>query len=402
MTTTPVRTTAPVMTAAVARRSRRDRAVDVACVALSAFVALLWAGDAVEARHWPTWYVVGSLAAAAVATVAVWWRRRWPVALALALLVPSAVTEAVGGAGLVAIFTVAVHRPARVAVAVAVAHLLVVVPYSVVEPDPDLGGVGFHVLNITLLSVVVGWGMLIRRRRWLVGAGRERATRAETETRLRDERVRGLERERIAREMHDVLAHRISLVSLHAGALELRPDLPAEDVARTAGIIRTSAHQALDDLREILGVLRGGEVGDGLGPRPGLDHLDDLVAEARAGGTPVDLRDQLAGGPVPPASAGRTAYRVIQEGLTNARKHAPGAPVEVCLAGAPGTGLHVWLRNPLVVAPGRSVGIPGARAGLVGLTERVGLTGGRLEHGARRGPDGVIAFHLEAWLPWPA
>ncbi|WP_033346827.1 histidine kinase, partial [Catenuloplanes japonicus] len=83
-----------------------------------------------------------------------------------------------------------------------------------------------------------------------------RAERAESEQQLRVDRARQLERARIAREMHDVLAHRISLLSLHAGALEIRPDAPSAEVAKAAGVIRASAHQALQDLREVIGVLR--------------------------------------------------------------------------------------------------------------------------------------------------
>ncbi len=106
--------------------------------------------------------------------------------------------------------------------------------------------------------MILVWGMFVRARRQLVHSLRERARRAEAEQQLRVEQARHHERERIAREMHDVLAHRISLLSLHAGALEFRPDAPAVEVAKAAGVIRDSAHQALQDLREVIGVLRGG------------------------------------------------------------------------------------------------------------------------------------------------
>ena len=107
-------------------------------------------------------------------------------------------------------------------------------------------------LVIALLAIggVVAWGMFVRARRQLVLSLRERAERAEAEQQLRVEQARQQERARIAREMHDVLAHRISLLSLHAGALEFRPDAPAEEVARAAGVIRASAHDALEDLRD--------------------------------------------------------------------------------------------------------------------------------------------------------
>jgi signal transduction histidine kinase len=97
-----------------------------------------------------------------------------------------------------------------------------------------------------------------------------------------------------------------------------------------------------------------------------------------------------------PTSVGRNAYRVVQEGLTNARKHAPGCTVAVSVSGSPGDGLSVEVRNPLPVG-GTGSEIPGAGTGIVGLTERVTLAGGKLEHG-RAGDE----WRLRAWLPWPA
>jgi signal transduction histidine kinase len=419
------------MTAGPPPRSRRDRIVDVTCVTLAALIAAIWMLDAVETRRAPGWFLLVALLLSVPACAAVWWRRRWPVGLALFLVPVSAVAEAAGGAVLVAVFTVAVHRRLPVTLAIAALHVLVIVPYTVILPDPLLGPAGTNALNVVFVAAVVLWGQLVRRRRRLVAELRSRAAHAEAEAALYAERIRGVERERIAREMHDVLAHRISLVSLHAGALEVRPDLPTDEVARAAATIRASAHQALEDLREILGVLRAGEgAGGGLGPQPGLSDLEDLVAEARAGGTPVSLQCRLPQAP-PPSSAGRTAYRIVQEGLTNARKHAPGAQVRIDVERTEGGELHVWLRNPLTTqerpvsgrasveragsgraaveragagraaVEGTASAIPGSRSGLLGLAERVALAGGRIVHGARRAGDGGIAFHLEAWLPWP-
>jgi signal transduction histidine kinase len=117
-----------------------------------------------------------------------------------------------------------------------------------------------------------------------------------------------------------------------------------------------------------------------------------LVEESRRAGMTVALDFQV--GDAAPAAVGRTAYRIVQEGLTNARKHARGARVSVTVRAEPGGGLHVELRNP---CPQDSAGIPGAGAGLIGLAERARLAGGRLEHG-RAGEE----FTLRAWLPWPA
>jgi signal transduction histidine kinase len=203
--------------------------------------------------------------------------------------------------------------------------------------------------------------------------------------------------------MHDVLAHRLSLLSLQAGALELRTDAAPAEVARAAGVIRDSAHRALEDLRDVLGVLRESRADDGPAnsapepPQPGLADLPTLLDEAREAGVPVIMDGRTVEFSAAPEATGRTAYRIVQEGLTNARKHAPGAAVTVTVDGTAGRGLITEVRNPRPVAAGEVEPIPGAGAGLVGLAERVGLVGGRLEHG--RTQDG--GFRLWAWLPWP-
>ena len=347
-----------------------------------------------------------------------WWRRRWPVHVALLLLIPAALTDMIGGATAIAVFTVAVHRPLRVALAVAAVHFLVPIPLTVRYPDPDLRIIGANSASLALLAIVVAWGVAVRSRRELIVSLRDRATRAEAAAQQHADLLRGLERERIAREMHDVLAHRISLISLHAGALEIRTDLTPAQIAETGGTIRASAHQAMEELREILGVLRASLGADeGLRPRQDLGDLDELVEETRQAGTPVRLDNRLTEPEMLPAAVTRTAFRMIQEGLTNARKHAPGVAVMVSLDRTECGELHVWLRNPLPAVP-VTPALPGSRSGLVGLAERVILAGGRLEHGPRlehgrrragethapgkdkfgNGPE--VGFHLEAWLPW--
>jgi signal transduction histidine kinase len=380
------------------RRTAQDRIIDVLCVAVTGLLTLMVAGEAEQAGRVTGDTLFLLLVVATIGCVALWWRRRHPVAVAVLLALIATFTDFVGVAVLVAVFTVAAYRRWPVTLAVAGLHVLVIVPYSIARPDVDLTVPAVNALNIALLSIAVTLGTIVRSRRESVASMRERAARAEMEAELHAERLRALERERIAREMHDVLAHRISLVSLHAGALEIRPDLSREEVTRAAGTIRASAHQALEDLREILGVLRSGADGGSLRPQPGLDGLDELIAECRATGTDVQVDDGLPD-TAPPPSVSRTAYRLVQEGLTNARKHAPDAQVRLRLARTPAGELHVSLRNRLTYAPGPA--IPGARTGLVGLVERVSLAGGRLDHGARRDPDGEVAFHLEAWLPWP-
>jgi signal transduction histidine kinase len=179
--------------------------------------------------------------------------------------------------------------------------------------------------------------------------------------------------------------------------LQVRTDLSPEEVTKAAATIRDSAHQALEDLREILGVLRAGG-GDGLRPQPDLSDLGELVAQAQTAGVRVDASDLLNGAPVGP-SLGRTVYRLVQEGLTNAGKHAPGVPVRLLLERTAQGELHVEVCNALPGTP--AAGVPGAGAGLVGLAERVELLGGRLRHGVRADPRTGLVFRLEAWLPWP-
>jgi signal transduction histidine kinase len=251
-------------------------------------------------------------------------------------------------------------------------------------------------LGWLLTAAVVGWGMLARSKRQLMLSLRDRARRAETEAALRAEQAQRLAREAIAREMHDVLAHRLTLLSVHAGALEFRPDAPREDVARAAGVIRESAHEALQDLREIIGVLRAsGDGADESGrPQPTLAALEGLVSESREAGMKVTMDNRVTDAGTVPASVGRTAYRIAQEGLTNARKHAPGAEVTVEVSGVRGDGLTISVRNP--APPGDVPHVPGSGQGLIGLTERAMLAGGQLAHGAAA--DG--GFEVRAWLPW--
>ncbi|MFC5833775.1 sensor histidine kinase, partial [Nonomuraea insulae] len=246
-------------------------------------------------------------------------------------------------------------------------------------------------------GALLGWGALARSRRALLGSLRERARRAEAEQGRRIAEARMAERRRLAREMHDVLAHRLSLVATHAGALEYRPDSSPDQLARAAGVVRTGVHQALEELRQVIGLLREQDDElDELEPRPGLADLPGLIAEARQTGQPVRVREEVTDDAGLPAAASRTAYRVVQEGLTNARKHAPGQPIEVLLRGAPGTPLLIDIRNPLAPA-GTAPLAPGSGLGLVGLTERVRLAGGQLDH---HNTDGE--FRLRARLPWPA
>ncbi|MGW4527262.1 sensor histidine kinase [Amycolatopsis sp. NPDC004378] len=239
------------------------------------------------------------------------------------------------------------------------------------------------VLGLFVLGPVLG-GLWMHQRAALLAVLRERADEAErTRTLLADQAVFA-ERRRIAREMHDVVAHRVTAVALQAGALSLRaPDEKTEQAAET---IRATSATALDELRGILRVLRddvpAGDVGPGV-----LASLEDLVAEVAATGARVELTlpDPL---PAVPDQVGRAVYRVVQESLTNAGKHAPHAAVDVRLA-VSGDRLAVEVTNRLT--PHGSA-VPGAGYGLVGMRERVELAGGDL----RTGPTGDGRFRVLA------
>ncbi|MGW2475994.1 sensor histidine kinase [Streptomyces sp. NPDC001665] len=376
------------------RRTVRDWVVDLTAFLCAAGIGLATlATIEADPTTSDTFVLVDSLVGAA-ACCALWFRRRWPVGLAIALTLLSTVEPVAAGALLVALFSLAVHRPFRPVALVGVAALAVAPVQPYLRPDPNTSFLASTIIGLLLILLVLSWGMIVRSWRQLVVSLRERAVRAETEAALRAEQAQRLAREEIAREMHDVLAHRLTLLSVHAGALEFRPDAPPAEVARAAGVIRDSAHEALQDLREIIGVLRGPRDTDGNRPQPTLATLDALVAESREAGMKVTLDNRLADPDAVPVASGRTVYRIAQEALTNARKHAPGTEATVAVTGGPGQGITVEVRNPPPTEPFTPV--PGSGQGLIGLTERATLAGGRLDHGPA--PDG--GFAVRAWLPW--
>ncbi|MEU4569094.1 histidine kinase [Micromonospora sp. NPDC023956] len=389
------------------RRTTRDWLVDVLCFLLSLGWVVGATADAFSARPQLStampydWMVAADAVLGLVVTALLWVRRRWPVGLAVATLPLTLFSMAAGVPLTILYFTVVVHRRTAVALALTGVGFATNAVFSYLRPDPHLSYWETSAWGLVLTLLVLAWGMFVRARRQLVVSLRERAERAEAEQQLRVTQARQVERTRIAREMHDVLAHRISLLSLHAGALEFRPDAAPEEIARAAGVIRGSAHAALQDLREVIGVLRAEpaavEPAAPERPQPTLGDVPSLVDESRTAGVRVDLRDRVDRAEQVPAAVGRSAYRIVQEGLTNARKHAPGVVVSVDLGGGPAEGLNVEIRNRWPVGE-RTPEIPGAGTGLVGIAERVHLAGGRLTHGRDESGD----FRLAAWLPWPA
>ena len=324
---------------------------------------------------------------------------RRPVVVAVALAVLAAVSPAATPAATMSLLFVAQRRRFPVAVAVGALGVLAHAARHLWRPDEGLSFTWWLVLLVVAHAALVGWGALSQARWALVASLRDRARRAEAEQGRRVAEARTLERTRIAREMHDVLAHRLSLLATYAGALEYRPDAPPEQLSRAAGVVRTGVHQALDELREVITVLRDDDPDDDAGgrPQPVLADVPRLIEESRDAGARVDLLNRVKDTDALPGSLGRTAFRVVQEGLTNARKHAAGQPVQVVLDGMPGAQLRIELSNRLPADPSAPPAVAGTGTGLVGLTERVQLAGGRLDHQTTAAGE----FRLHAWLPWP-
>lgn len=311
---------------------------------------------------------------------------RWPVAGGLVLSALGALSPAVTPTASFATLYAARVRPFPQAAIVAATGIAAQAVLGWWRPAGGLSYGWWLLLMAAAYAALLGWGALAQSRQALLCELRERARRAEEEQSRRIQEARVAERQRIAREMHDVLAHRLSLVAAYAGALEFRPDSSPEQLARAAGVVRAGVSQALDELRQVITVV-GGEEDD----LPAIEDLPKLVQEVRDAGVIVDFRPLPSGTGEVPVVQGRAAYRVVQEGLTNARKHAPGRPVSVVLDGGPGDGLTIAVTNP-----GAGVDTtPGL--GLTGLAERVRLAGGDLTHGRSDG-----GFRLAARLPWPA
>jgi len=335
-------------------------------------------------------FLVLDVVVAIVATALVPLLLRRPVTGALALAVLSALSPAATPQASVGTLHVALRRRFPVALAVAGTGVAAQAVQGAWRLPGGLSLGWWFVVIVASYAALTGWGALYRAHRALTDSLRERAERAEAEQARHVAEARTLERTRIAREMHDVLAHRLSLLATYAGAVEYRPDSSADRLATAARVVREEAGAALDDLRAVIGLLRADSPDDPR-PQPTLADIPRLVDESRAAGVHIDLVDGVREPETAPAALGRTAYRVVQEGLTNARRHAPGRPVTVELTGAPGSGLDINVRNPLPSGPATAP----AGTGLVGLTERAQLAGGELSVAREDGE-----FRLRVCLPW--
>ncbi|MFD0419331.1 sensor histidine kinase [Streptomyces sp. NPDC127108] len=346
-----------------------------------------------EADGTGSWFLLGDPLVALGCLTALLWRRRFPRAVAMTVALASTASALAGGTALLALGSVATRRrPMEIGGVV----LVYVAASQFPSPYPTQGAPGTTwvelVFPVLAAGIAVAMGMAVGARRVEVRSLRERAESAEREQTARAAQARALERNRIAREMHDVLAHRISLVALQAGVLDHRGDLTAEENRVLVRGIVEGSHHALEELRDVLGVLRA-EPGRPEPPQPDLGHIPALIQDARASGLDVTLSTTVTGRPSDVAA--RTCYRIVQEGLTNAAKHAPGARVRVALEGAAGDRLTVSVHNsPAAYATPHP---PTSGFGLLGLNERVDLVGGELDHR----PTPGNGYLLTAALPWP-
>jgi signal transduction histidine kinase len=345
-------------------------------------------------------YLALDIAVGAASLVLVPLLARWPVQAAVLLSLLAALSPAATPPATMAALIVARWQRLGVALAVAGTGIAAHLVRGAWRPVSGLPYFWWAILVFVAYAALVGWGTLIRANRALISSLRERAERAEADQARRVSEARSAERARMAREMHDVLAHRLSLLATYAGALAYRPDAPPDQVSRAAEVVRSGVHQALDELREVIGVLRDDSLPDlaaASRPLPGIADLPELIGESRAAGMRIEMGGAAWSAAGLPDVAGRTAYRVVQEGLTNARKHAAGEPVTVTIGGGPGAGLDVSVVNPAGPPPaGLAFPVPGSGTGLIGLTERLELAGGTLDW---RNSGGE--FRLRAWLPWP-
>ncbi|MFC7341510.1 sensor histidine kinase [Saccharopolyspora griseoalba] len=330
-----------------------------------------------------------ALGAPIVAGLGLLVRRRFPE-LAVVASLPAAVIQPQPLPAAIALYTLARRRgPGRQLWIAAPVGIAIVVAAEMIAQS---GWHGFPILlGIAVKAATYGapvmLGLWLHQRQVLLASARERIERAERERALLAERAVADERRRIARELHDVVAHRASVMTLQAGALTVHA--PDGATAESAEVIRENSAKALTELRGMLRVLRDGPDDQGESAAPSVRDIGSLVSEAVAAGSTVELRmpEEL---PETSGTIGRAAYRVVQESLTNAARHAPGAAVRVGVEAE--RDLVVTVTNEPPGTPGEAAG---SGYGLLGMRERVELAGGSL----RAGPAGDGGFRVAAVLP---
>ena len=293
------------------------------------------------------------------------------------------VTFVVGCAALFLIGSLRDRTQAFVGLAVAEGVLAIVVH------NAPTGGLGNFIVGSIIFTIVWAIAFGVGRKSVEADEAKERAVRAEREREERALAAVAEERARIARELHDVVGHSVSVMTVQASGVRrlLRPDQDREREALL--IVERTGREALAEMRRMVGVLRRPEEGPALAPQPSLDHLNRLVDQAREAGLPVELRVEGMAIQLP-AGVDLTAYRLVQEGLTNALKHAQATQAEVLVTYGD-SHLEVTVRDD-----GRGVGNgDGGGHGLVGMRERVSVYGGELDAGPQPGGG----YRLRARLP---
>lgn len=408
----PVRTVLSVKSETAGRIRRRvwtGGAVTLSVVcSIAAFTLASQSGNT------PGWNRGIGFVLALVAAVALTRRHQYPWQVLGICLAAPLVFETDATAALIALF--AVTRVAR-GLQLAGAALAVFVAcgvsltydahrlreYSVLTMetvDPETGMVEQYdvalwvpwLVAAVLVGLVLMLALWVRTRGQLVEAEQSRDAATEQTDAIRDEMIRAEERTRIARDMHDTLAASLSRISLFAGALQVNAAESPEKVANSAAQIRATAHEALDDLKGIVGVMRGTAGPQERVGHQGIDAVPALVQSARAVGMHCTLGTDLAPGDVGMLS-GHVCFRVVQEALTNAQKYASDQVVAISVTGAPESGIRIAIRNLLSTKP--ALVDVGSRTGLRGLAEQARDVGGKLEAGRIDSE-----FVVNCWVPW--
>jgi signal transduction histidine kinase len=360
-------------------------------VAISGLVLITLVSEYLQGEiGWPRLIIDVLIGALACVLNPILLRRPLPVAMIMVAL--AAISPAATPPATLAVLVVAQRRPLQDAIGVAILGVIAHAIQGLLRPPGGLSYGWWLILDVVAHAALVAIGAMMQARTNLLASLVLRAQRAEEEQERRIAEARAAERARIAREMHDVLAHRLSLVATYAGALEFRADASPEKRAQAAGVIRAGIQQALDELREVITALReDSDDHDGRGPQPTAADLPQLIEECRSAGTDVTLQGSLTELSGLPPMSDRAAYRLIQEGLTNARRHAPGQPVTLTVSASGADTALIEIRNQTMGS--RSVPSNGG-AGIIGMTERVRLAGGLLENGFDNGE-----FYLRTALP---
>jgi len=390
----------------------------VAVSAASSLVAVGFAsrGASPASTWYPALYVVSAVVGLALAGLLAL-RGRHPVALCLGASACSALLPLDSSAALLALPWVLATGTMRTCLAAVgattaataaalvrdalrdhEAQVLVTIDEQTRVLSTDPTAAAYAVVGLALLALSVGAGLVRRAQVSAVRAQEERRAQAAATAVLRDQVAQQDERRLIAREVHDTVAHHMAEISLQASALEVTSAADPE-ARRVAREMRATAQRAIAELRSLVSTLRSGDTVTGL-PGATLDDLHPLIDRMADDDPRLTSTVSVTGGQDAAPTLVRAAFRVVQEAVTNAHKHARGAPVDIRVDGSPSRGVDVEVRNPV---PGRAAAgdglreplLPGTGTGLLGMQERADAVGGTLFAGREDG-----AFVVRAHLPW--